>query len=63
MNPFKKHNELRKAAASIKNWYMVNGKWEHLTQAEATKRAREVIAQSGEFRKATVDEELEQDGI
>lgn len=63
MNPLKKYNAVRKVAAEARNWYLVNGTWEHLTMAEATKRAKAVIGANGTFRKATVDEELERDGI
>lgn len=52
------HNALRSRAARIRNWYLVNGRWEHLTQTEARR-----LAQSASVRRATVDEELERDGI
>lgn len=55
----KDYNELRKRAAKIRNWYEVHGEWSHLTQAEVRKLIRKGIA----VRKATVDEELELDGI
>mgnify|MGYP000529386501 CR=1 FL=1 len=59
----RQYNDQRTIAAAARNWYLVNGNWEHLTQTEAARRAREVIAKDGTFRRATVDEELDRDGI
>ena len=57
----KDYNALRSRAATIRNWYLVNGEWQHLTRTEA----RQVVlsGKATSFRQATVDEELERDGI
>ena len=60
---FKAAAEMRAKAAAIRNWYMANGAWEHLTQTEARHRAESVIGAGGTFRRASVDEELDLDGI
>ena len=65
---FREHNRLRSQAAAIKNWYWVAipgllGHWEQLTLTQATQRALKVVGAGGTFRKATVDEELDLDGI
>lgn len=58
----REYQEMRSKAARIKNWYLVNGQWHHLTRAEARQIVLSGKASAG-FRPATVDEELEKDGI
>ena len=58
-NKIKEYREEKKQAALIRNWYLVNEQWVHLTMKEAHIAA---MAATG-FRRANVDEELELDGI
>jgi hypothetical protein len=54
------YQDIRRKAALIRNWYLAkDGKWHHLTLSEAKKAFERGTVE----RKATVDEELDLDGI
>ena len=57
----REYQEMVSKAAKIKNWYQnqETKEWLHLTQNEARQEIRKGVL----LRRATVDEELEHDGI